>query len=361
MKHFLTVIALALVGLGLYLTLWPVPIAPQSWKASKSAGFVGDFAPNNRLQALKFFDLGGETGPEDIDVAQDGKIYAATHSGAIIRMEPDGSKVETFTQTGGRVLGIEFGKDGMLYMADSMRGLIAAGKDGSIFELATKVVDGSSVLYADDLDVTSDGVVYFTDASTRFSPKEHGGTLAASVLDLMEHSNNSRILKYDPATGKTTIFATGFTFINGLAISENEQFLLAAETGTYSIHKIPLKGENAGKAETIISNLPGFPDNINNAQDGTFWVGLVSKRNDLVDSLSEKPFMRKVIMRLPNFLTPAPTRYGFVFRIDGNGKVLETLQDPKGGYALTTGAVTLPDGRIAISSLTEPRLGILSR
>ena len=64
-------------------------------------------------------------------------------------------------------------------------------------------------------------------------------------------------------------------------------------------------------------------------------------------------------MRLPDAMKPAPLRYGFVLRMDASGKVLETLQDPAGDYALTTGAVTLPDGRIALTSLTEPRLGML--
>ena len=64
-------------------------------------------------------------------------------------------------------------------------------------------------------------------------------------------------------------------------------------------------------------------------------------------------------MRLPDAMKPAPTRYGFILRMDAEGRVIETLQDPAGNYALTTGAVTLPDGRIAVTSLTEPRLGVL--
>ena len=64
-------------------------------------------------------------------------------------------------------------------------------------------------------------------------------------------------------------------------------------------------------------------------------------------------------MRLPDAMKPAPTRYGIILRIDAEGHVIETLQDPTGHYALTTGAVTLPDGRIAVTSLTEPHLGLL--
>lgn len=77
-----------------------------------------------------------------------------------------------------------------------------------------------------------------------------------------------------------------------------------------------------------------------------------------MDGLAGMPALRRVIMRLPEAMKPAPTRYGYILRMDGEGEVIETLQDPTGSYALTTGAVTMPDGRIAITSLTEPRLGI---
>ena len=36
-----------------------------------------------------------------------------------------------------------------------------------------------------------------------------------------------------------------------------------------------LKGEKEGKTETFIENLPGGPDNIHLAPDGSFWVALV--------------------------------------------------------------------------------------
>ena len=58
-------------------------------------------------------------------------------------------------------------------------------------------------------------------------------------------------------------------------------------------------------------------------------------------------------------MRPQLQRYGMVVRIDGNGNVLETLQDPDGGYALNTGALTGPNGELVVTSMTEPRLGYL--
>ncbi len=355
MKKILGVSGAAIIGLVAYLAFWPVSVRPVAWEAPENAGYAGDFAVNERLAKLELIRLNGRIGPEDADIGPDGFIYAATHDGEILRIGPDG-KVSSFAQTNGRPLGLEFAKDGTLYVADAYLGLLAVDRNGQITVLTNQVDDGSPILYADDVDIAADGAVYFSDASTRFGAQANGGTLPASVLDLVEHSANGRILKYDPVSGKTTIFVDGLTFANGVAVNDASDAVYVVETGAYSIWRFPLDG-SAG--QVVLENLPGFPDNINNAPDGTFWVGLVSPRNAIMDNLSGKPFLRRVLMRLPDAMKPAPTRYGFVLRMDAEGQVIETLQDPAGHYALTTGAVTLPDGRLAVTSLTESSLGLL--
>lgn len=357
MKFIFKTLAAAIICLGLYLLFWPVPVKPVAWVAPENMGYTGSFAPNDRLAKLDMIDLAGRVGPEDADIGPDGLIYLASHDGEILRISPD-QNTEVFAQTGGRPLGIEFAPDGTLYVADAYLGLLAVNRDGGVTVLADKTSDGSPILYADDVDIASDGRVYFSDASTRFGAQANGGTLAASVLDLVEHSGNGRILVFDPSSGQTRVFADGLTFANGVAINDSSDAVFVVETGDYRVWRFPIEG---GPGEIIIDNLPGFPDNINNAEDGTFWVGLVSPRNVIMDKLSNRPFLRRVIMRLPDQAKPAPMRYGFVLRIDQQGTVLETFQDPTGEYALTTGAVTLPDGGIAVTSLTEPRLGILQR
>lgn len=357
MKNILWALGAVTACLVAYLALWPVSVRPVSWEAPENAGYTGDFAQNSRLAALELIELDGRTGPEDADIGPDGLIYVATHGGEILRIGKDGT-VTSFAQTQGRPLGIEFAADGTLYVADAYRGLLAINNMGEVTLLSNEAEDGSPVLYADDVDIAADGSVYFSDASTRFGAKANGGTLPASVLDLVEHSANGRILRYDPASGTTSVFADGLNFANGVAVNEASDAVFVVETGAYRVWRFPLDG---GAGQIILSNLPGFPDNINNATDGTFWVGLVSPRNAIMDKLSDSPFLRRVIMRLPDRMKPAPTRYGFILRIDADGNVLETLQDPTGNYALTTGAVTLPDGRIAVTSLTEPVLGLLKK
>lgn len=355
-------IALSVLGvvavLAAYLLFWPVPIRPQAWVAPPNPGHEGDYAANTRLADMRLIDLpDGEYGPEDVAQGPDGLVYFALHSGKIATLDLTTETIVTFADTGGRPLGIEFDAGGTLWVADAYRGLIAISPGGKVTIVTAQTSNGSPILYADDVDVASDGKVYFSDASTRFSAAAIGDTLAASILDLMEHSANGRILVYDPADGSTRTLVDGLTFANGVALSADETALMIAETGTYTLHRLDLA---TGVLSPLLTPLPGFPDNINDNADGTFWAGIVSPRNDAIDGLAGRPFMRKLVMRLPDAFRPTPTRYGFILRVDAEGNVLETLQDPAGTYASTTGAITLTDGRIVVSSLTEPSIGILT-
>ncbi len=356
LKRISKIIAALVLTLIAYLLFWPVAIDPAKWSAPPNEGYTGNFAPNDGLARVTRISLSNFTGPEDAAVGPDGHIYMATHEGAIAKYDPNTGAVDAFAQTGGRPLGVEFSNDGTLYVADAYRGLLSVSPDGVVTVLADKTDDGGLIQYADDVDIAPDGAVFFTDASTKFGAEASGGTLEGSFLDLMEHGGHGRVLRYDPEAGSTTVVIDGLNFANGLAMTASGTHFLVIETGEYAVKKVSLDGS---ESEIILGNLPGFPDNINRNSDGTFWLGLVSPRSDVADGLSGKPFMRKIIMRLPAAMRPAPQRYGFVVKIDETGSVLETLQDPAGQYALTTGLIEGAEGVQYITSLTEPDLGVL--
>ncbi len=350
---------LLLLGLG-YLLLWPVPIHPTSWQAPTPPGYEGKWAPNTRLAHLDTIALDDHAGPEDITGRViDGSlvIFTALHDGSIVKVDPVTKEVSLFTNTGGRPLGLEFDAAGNLIVADAYRGLLSINPAGDVTVLADKVSDDSPIRYADDLDIASDGRIFFSDASTRFGAKASGGTLEGSLLALMEHSNDGRILVYDPADKSVSVLQDGFTFPNGIAICPDDRCILVAETGSYSVKRIWLQGSDAGKVDTLIENLPGFPDNLNRAPDGSFWLGLTSPRSAPLDKLSAKPFMRKIVQRLPASFRPKAENYGFVLNFGLDGHVLNVLQDPKGTYPLTTGAFEPGDGWLYITSLGADRIG----
>ncbi len=362
-KIFFATLFVIVLGLA-YLTLWPVPINPVAWNAPKNAGYVGQFAPNMKLANLDTLAIGDQHGPEDVAARVEGGImyiYTSTQSGDIIRIDPVAGTHEIIANTGGVALGLQFARPGILggnlIVADAHKGLLSIDDNGVVSVLTDKTDEGSPILYADELDIAADGKIYFSDASTKFGAEAAGSTLAGSLLELMEHGKTGRILVYNPADKTTKTVVDNLSFPNGVAMCPDDACILFAETGTYSIKRHWLTGVKAGATDTVIDNLPGFPDNLNKGQDGRYWIGLTSPRSEALDNLSAKPFMRKLVQRLPASMRPKAVNYGFVFAIDMNGKVLAQYQDPSGEYPLTTGGTEPGDGWLYIGSLGADVLG----
>lgn len=319
-----------------YLMLWPVPIDPVSWDAPRDAGLADPFEANDTLGRARIFDLGEHKGPEDVAGGPDGLIYASTADGAIIRLRPDGSALEVFAETGGRPLGIEFDKAGNLFVANAHLGIQKISPLGRV-EMLVDSYEGHPIAYANDLAVAANGKIYFSDASAKFGASA-SGNYNASLLDILEHGGHGRIFEFDPASGRTTLIADDLNFANGVAISNDQQFLLVNETGHYRVWRYWLAGPRAGQREVVIENLPGFPDNINNGLNDRFWIGLVAPRNKLLDDLSDQPLLRKVTQRLPAIVRPKAAPSSHVIAITGDGQVLMNLQDTAATVPALTGA-----------------------
>lgn len=355
-----------LVGCVGYLLLLPVPVEPVSWQAPMTTGYSGDFAANTLLSGLKVIDLVGEEGPEHIAIGPDHKLYVAVASGKILRSNPDGSEREVFADTGGRVLGFDFDTRGVLIAADAIKGLLAITPEGMVKVLTDHVSTEDSIRYADAVIVAPNGLVYFTDASTHFSPAKLGSTFEASILDIIEQSATGRVLAYDPASGKTSIVAQGFSFANGIALSADGRSIYVAESGKYRIWKIDSSAKeidikrSSSQATVLLDNLPGYPDNLMRGLDGKIWLGLAKPRSTTVDKLADKPFWRKVTLRLPRFLWPVPKPYGHVLAFTDDGRIVADLQDPSGAYPETTGVTETTD-RLYIQSLHAHSIGWLPR
>lgn len=348
-----------LVALLLYLLLWPVPLEPIAWNAPVDAGLVDPFEPNDRLARARLVALGTHEGPEDIVGGPDGLIYTGTSDGKIIRFTPSGNSVEEFADAGGRPLGMEFDGDGNLIVANAELGLQRVTPMGNVSVLADKY-DGKKIVYANDAAVANDGTIYFSDASSKFGARVSGGSYEASLLDILEHGGNGRVFRYDPASGETAVVVDGLSFANGIAVSEDQKYILINETGSYRVLRYWIDGSGTGTREVIIDNLPGFPDNINNGLNGRFWIGLVAPRNGLLDSLADKPWLRKVLQRFPAALRPKAVPSSHVFAIDGDGVVLMNLQDTGEQLPALTGVYETRDA-IWLSTLFGNRIGVLDK
>ena len=375
-------VAALFVALVAYLLLWPVSIEPQSWVAPKAPGYRGPHASNTRLANLQSISIGSEEGPEHLAIGPDGKLYAAVASGKILRMAPDGSGQEVFADTGGRVLGFDFDAKGNLVAADAIKGLLSVSPDKKITVLADKV-GTEPIRYADAVVVAKSGKMYFSDASTRFGAKDWGGTFEASVLDILEQSATGRVLEYDPATLTTRTVAKGLSFANGVALSADESQLFVNETGKYRVWRIAVAAKDLDVAQEILKkkglemsdnrplaaivfdNLPGYPYNLMRGlptADGKpkIWLGLAKPRGDAIDNMAQKPWLRKLTLRLPRALWPIPPGYVHVMAFTEDGQVVADLQDPTGAYPESTGVTETAD-RLYIQSLHAKNIGWLKK
>ena len=167
------------------------------------------------------------------------------------------------------------------------------------------------------------------------------------------------MLVYDPANSSTRVILDGINFANGIAIGPAGQSLLINETGSYRVLRHWIDGPRSGETDVLIDNLPGFPDNINRGRDGRYWIGLVSPRSAQLDALSGRPFVRKIVQRLPAAVRPAAVRYSHVFAIDADGVIVADLQDTGDHVPGLTGALETPD-TLYLSSLYADRVGALA-
>lgn len=344
-KNIVLLILIVLVG---YLLFWPVSIEPVAWDAPDAPALEGEYAVNSKLGDARTLARDEGIGPEDVAVDNNGYLYVGYVDGRIVRFDPDGNNPDLIADTKGRPLGLDFDPSGNLIVADGYKGLLSISASGAITALSQRA-NGVDFKFTDDVDADSNGVIYFTDASSKFGPALHARD------DILEHGGHGRLLRYDPATDQTDVLLDGLQFANGVALSQNEDFVLVAETGSYRLLRYWLKGEKTGSHDVFFDNLPGIPDGVSANGNGTFWVALFSPRNAMLDAMSDKPLLRKVAFRLPDFLQPQPAHHGFVLGLNEQGQVTHNLQDTGADAFAPITSVEQHGSTLYLGSLTAPR------
>jgi len=345
MKKLISAAPILLVLLAGYLLLWPVPIDPVPWRAPEPPAMAGPYAPNDALRTAKRIDLAFGRGPEDIAVDRFGIVYGGLDDGVIARYDPHTSTWDRFADTGGRPLGLHFDANDNLIVADAERGLLSVDVNGTVTVLVDEA-DDVPFGFTDDVDIAPDGKIYFSDASHKLGWEDW-------KLDALEHRPLGRLLVYDPTTRETRVLMPALCFANGVAVEPGGRFVLVNETWNYRVWRYWLEGEKAGTEEILIDNLPGFPDGIS-AGTKVFWVALASTRNARLDGMAEKPYMRKLVARLPAFMQPEEAEVAFVLGIDDSGAVVHNLQDMKGTRFSMVTSVQEHEGTLYLGSLKQP-------
>ena len=342
----------AVVGLVIVVFV-PSPIDAAEWNPPPRPELTGPLAENNELANASVIAAGRIPGPEDIVFDEQGRLYTGGEDGVIYRitLDRDGNEnVEEFADTGGRPLGIRFDGQGNLIVTDSERGLLSVAPDGEVTVLADSV-NGTPITYADELDISSDGTIYFSDASTEF---ERG-----FPFDMLEARPHGRLLSYDPRTGSTEILAEDLYFANGVSLTPEEDSVLVVESFRYRITRLWIEGPRAGEREVFADNLVGIPDNLHRAPDGTYWVAANNIRPAIIDRMHPSPFAKEQFAKLGQDRLrgiSADSRYGLVLQLDERGEVVRSLHDP-GGRLYNLSAAVEHEGDLYLGTLFGDSIG----
>ncbi len=323
---------------------------------------MGELAQERGTAKLDGADLlgtGQVDGPEDVILDRDGNLYCGTRDGRIMRLfAPDYTEVETYAKTGGRPLGLAFDAEDRLVVCVAGMGLYRIAGPNRIERLTsqtrrswTSLEDDRLIRMADDLDIAPDGRIFFTDATKRYEMETWG-------LDLLEGRPNGRLLCFDPARGTTQTVCDHLFFPNGVCVSHDGKSLLVCSTWTCSVMIFDLARLGDGP-RYFARGLPGYPDNINRASDGGYWIALAGMRSPVIDLAMEDPGFR---LRMAKRVPPSSWLFGNlniggVLKADASGRIVDACWDKPDGPLYMITSMREHRGSLFLGGVTNNKIG----
>lgn len=348
MCYIISASLLIFIGCLVYVGFRGWNIEAVSYQPPEIIDFTGPLAPNIRLSKAEIFGRGKILGGEDVAIDANGRIYTGSVvDGKIYRITPyENGLVEEFADVGLMPVGLKFDAAGNLIVAHHPKGLLSVDQNGNTTVL-TNSADGTPFGFTDDLDIASDGKIYFSDATTKFTGLN--GNLSWEY-EIMEAKPYGRLIVYDPETKQTQVLLRDLYFANGVSLSKEEDFVTVLETYRFRVVRYWLKGDKKGSWDYLNENLPGYPDGLMQNGRGEFWIAIPTPRNAIADFFQSKPFLKNIITLLPKGWWARPEEYGLVVKMDENGLITESLHDPTGKLSFITNAVER-DGYLYLATL----------
>lgn len=327
------------------------PISPVSLKLPPLSS--SSLLPkNNILQRVIKLGDGLLLKPEDVALDKEGTLYTATRDGWIKRLHRNGSCQNWKNLNSHTLLGITITNEGDVVVCDVDQGLLKVTENG--VTVLSSHVNGSKIRFADDVIEASDGSLYFSVASTKFG-------LHNWYLDVLEAKPHGQLLKFDPLSNETSILLDGLGFANGVAVSKDQDFLVVCETWKFRCLMYWLKGDKRGKTEIFVENLPGAPDNINLAPDGSFWIALLQLTSDGMEFVHSSRAAKHLIATSGKLveLVNGVHKKATVVNVGTDGKIIKKLEDPNARVmSFVTSAVEFED-HLYLGSLQNNFVGKL--
>ena len=366
-KRLLHIVGSTIAGLGVlsisYLILLPSSIDPVAYNPKPGLLLEDALAQNNALTDSELWGDGKLYIPEDVAFDSQGRLYTATGDGRILSVTRDthgNETVEPIAEVGGHPLGLAIGRDDTLYVANHGVGLQAVSLDGTVRLLTDRYQD-RPIRFADDLAVSSDGIVYFSDASAKFNNSTLDSGPPYLPLDLLEARPHGSLYAYDTRTGETRLLLNDLYFANGVALTKDESAVLVVETPRYRIRRLWLSGPKAGTSDIFADRLPGLADGIMSDRQGNQYVTIQTLRTTLVDDiLHPRPWAKAILAKLPKSLWVRPRPYGLVIVYDETGKPITSLHDPQGEVVFSVANAVPYQGKLYLGTLSNDAIAVVS-
>ena len=71
------------------------------------------------------------------------------------------------------------------------------------------------------------------------------------------------------------------------------------ETSRYRMSRYWVGGDREGEFERFATNLPGYPDDVEAAGDGTYWLAIPTPRDGTLETLHARPGLKRLLGTLP--------------------------------------------------------------
>lgn len=192
--------------------------------------------------------------PEGVAVGPDGWIWCGSENGEILRIDPEGRRMERVAQGGGFTLGLAFLGDQALFACDN--------RDATVYRL----------------DLASRRIERFAPPGIKIPnypvvDRARGRLLVSDSHDFSKPGPG--VWSYDLATGAAALwYDRPLSFANGMALAPAGDALLVCETFARRVARIPIRADGrAGNATVFAENLPGLPDGIAFDGNGALFVG----------------------------------------------------------------------------------------
>ena len=284
--------------------------------------------------------------PEDIVVDADGALWTGLVDGRIVRIGPDGA-VAVIGQTTGRPLGMTVARDGRLLICTSPGGLLAMDRVSGNVEVLVDSVDFRPLNFCSNVVELSDGTIYFTQSTAKFTYANFKGAI-------IEARGDGGLFRRDP-DGTVSAVLDHLYFANGLTATLDGTALVFAETQGRRLSKYWLTGPKTGTVTVLAEHLSAMPDNISTGSTGWIWVAMVTPRNAAADALAPRmPLLRKLVWALPDRLQPQIVPEVNVMAFDPDtGAAVAGVRMKRPDFGVVTGLVE-HQGRLWMSSIGFP-------